>query len=266
MRFPVLVFLFLFYSINIFAQKNYWQQQVNYTIDVSLNDEDNTLDGFERMEYINNSADTLRYIYMHLWPNAYKNDQTAFSEQLLKNDRTDFYFSDEEKRGYINRLDFKIDEQALTVEETKDIDIIKLILPQPLAPKQSVLISTPFHEKLPYLFSRGGYWNQFYAITQWYPKAALYDKDGWHPMPYLDQGEFYNDFGNYKASITLPENYKLAATGVLVETEAGPQLNEHKQKHHLQIKSLSFQRSKKKRKAIFHHLQNKKYIRTLLIA
>lgn len=221
MRFSVLIFLFLVSASNIFAQKNYWQQQVNYVIDVSLNDEDNTLDGFEKMEYINNSPDTLRFIYMHLWPNAYKNDQTAFSEQLLKNDRTDFYFSDEEKKGYINRLDFKIVEQSLTVEETKEIDIIKLILPQALAPKQSVVISTPFHEKLPYLFSRGGYYDQFYAITQWYPKAALYNKDGWHPLPYLDQGEFYNDFGNYKVSITLPENYKLAATGVLGETEAG---------------------------------------------
>lgn len=222
MRISALIMLFWISSIKGFGQQTYWQQQVNYFIDVSLNDEDNTLTGFEKMEYINNSPDTLRYIFVHLWPNAYKNDRTAFSEQLLKNDRTDFYFAEEEKRGYINRLDFKTGDVTITAEETKDIDIVKLLLPQPVAPKQSIIISTPFHVKLPYLFSRGGYQDQFYAVVQWYPKAALYDKDGWHAMPYLDQGEFYNDFGNYNVSITLPDNYKVAATGVLAETEAGP--------------------------------------------
>ncbi|CAN5635895.1 hypothetical protein BH10BAC2_BH10BAC2_43390 [soil metagenome] len=222
MRVLALVILFLFSLVEGFGQRYYWQQQVNYTIDVTLNDEENTLTGFEKIEYINNSPDTLLYIFIHLWPNAYKNDRTAFSEQLLKNDRTDFYFADEEMRGYINRLDFKAGDIAVSAEETKDIDIVKVLLPQPLAPKQSVIITTAFHVKLPYLFSRGGYHDQFYAITQWYPKVALYDKDGWHAMPYLDQGEFYNDFGNYKVNITLPENYKIAATGVLEQTEVGP--------------------------------------------
>ena len=87
----------------------YFQQQVNYKIDVTLNDMENTLDGFEIINYTNNSPDTLHYIWFHLWPNAYKNDRTAFSEQLLQNGRTDFYFSNNEKRGYINRLDFKVD-------------------------------------------------------------------------------------------------------------------------------------------------------------
>jgi hypothetical protein len=63
------------------CQLNYWQQQVNYTIDVSLNDKEHTLDGFEKIEYINNSPDTLKYIWFHLWPNAYKNDRTAFTDQ-----------------------------------------------------------------------------------------------------------------------------------------------------------------------------------------
>ena len=62
----------------------YWQQQVNYTIDVSLNDKAHTLDGFEHIEYINNSPDTLRFIWFHIWPNAYKNDKTAFSDQIAR--------------------------------------------------------------------------------------------------------------------------------------------------------------------------------------
>src|SRR5580765_4928231 len=105
-----LLHLLLFTTAVIFsrAQNTYWQQQVNYQIEVSLNDADNTLQGFEKLEYTNNSPDTLFYIWFHLWPNAYKNDRTAFNDQLLENGRTDFYFSDNDKRGYINRLDFRV--------------------------------------------------------------------------------------------------------------------------------------------------------------
>ena len=56
---------------------------------------------------------------------------------------------------------------------------------------------------------------QQYLMTQWFPKPAVYDRDGWHQMPYLDQGEFYAEFGNFDVSITLPENYVVGATGVL---------------------------------------------------
>ena len=97
--------------------QQYWQQQVNYTIDVSLNNIEYTLDGFVKMEYINHSPDTLSYIWIHCWPNAYKNDKTAFSEQLLANGRTDFYFSNKDRRGYINRLDFSADGVRARMED-----------------------------------------------------------------------------------------------------------------------------------------------------
>ena len=196
--------------------QTYRQQKVDYTIDVSLNEKEKTLDGFEQLVYTNNSPDTLHFIWFHLWPNAYKNDKTAFSDQLLLNGDTRFYFSDKEQRGYINRLDFKV---AGTTAQTEDhpqhIDIIKVILPQPLPPNQQVSITTPFHVKLPFNFSRGGYDEQTFQITQWYPKPAVYDRKGWHPMPYLDQGEFYSEFGSFEVRITVPKTYVVAATGVL---------------------------------------------------
>jgi hypothetical protein len=198
------------------CQTDYWQQQVNYTIDVSLNDKLHTLDGFERLEYINNSPDTLRFIWFHIWPNAYKNDKTAFSDQLLENGNTSFYFSGKEQKGYINRLDFKVDDiTAETEDHPQHIDIVKLILPSPLSPGQNITITTPFHVKLPYNFSRSGHDGESYQLAQWYPKPAVYDKEGWHAMPYLDQGEFYSEFGNFDVSITVPENYVVAATGEL---------------------------------------------------
>jgi hypothetical protein len=196
--------------------QGYWQQQVNFKIDVTLNDADNTLDGFVKMDYYNNSPDTLYFIWIHLWPNAYKNDKTAFTDQALENGSTSFYFSNADKHGYINRLDFKVNgEVAKTQDHPQHQDIIKLLLPKPIAPKSNAKIETPFHVKLPYNFSRGGHVDQSYQITQWYPKPAVYDRKGWHPMPYLDQGEFYAEFGNYEVQITLPENYVVAATGDL---------------------------------------------------
>src|SRR5215218_1465601 len=101
------LFLFLLvFSFQHSAFSQYWQQQVDYIIDVTLNDKLHTLDGFEKITYTNNSPDTLKYLWFHLWPNAYKNDKTAFSDQLLGNGNTKFYFSSKEQRGYINRLDF----------------------------------------------------------------------------------------------------------------------------------------------------------------
>ncbi|TCJ17411.1 M1 family peptidase, partial [Flaviaesturariibacter flavus] len=79
----------------------------------------------------------------------------------------------------------------------------------------SVRIRTPFLTKLPTYTSRGGHIDQSYMACQWYPKAAVYDRKGWHPMPYLDMGEYYNDFGNYDVRITLPGSYVVGATGVL---------------------------------------------------
>ncbi|MEJ7768926.1 MAG: M1 family metallopeptidase, partial [Chitinophagaceae bacterium] len=198
------------------SQSDYWQQRVNYFIEVTLNDTEHSLEAFEKLEYINHSPDTLNFIWFHVWLNAYKNDRTAFSEQRLSHNRTDFYFSEKEDRGYINRLDFKVNGITTRVENHPvHIDIIKVLLPAPLQPGHTITITTPFHVKLPKVFSRGGHVSQSYQLTQWYPKPAVYDRKGWHALPYLDQGEFYSEFGDYDVRITLPGNYVVAATGKL---------------------------------------------------
>ncbi|MBX9781651.1 MAG: M1 family metallopeptidase [Chitinophagaceae bacterium] len=210
----------LFCNLCAAAQTSYWQQQVNFKMDVTLNDAEHSLDGFAKIEYINNSPDTLHFLWFHLWPNAYRTDRTAFSDQLLQNGRTDFYFSNKEDRGYINRLDFRVnDVRVKTEDHPQHIDITKLILTQPLAPGASVIITTPFHVQLPKNFSRGGHAGQSYQVTQWYPRPAMYDKTGWHEMPYLDQGEFYNNFGNYEVNITVPQNYVVLSSGDLQSEE-----------------------------------------------
>ena len=216
----ILSLLLLIVTHSLHAQQPYWQQQVNFKLDVTLNDAEHSLDGFAKIEYINNSPDTLRFIWFHLWPNAYRTDRTAFSDQLLENGRTDFYFSNSEDRGYINRLDFRVNSVlAKTEDHPQHIDIIKVLLPKPVAPGASIELTTPFHVQLPKNFSRGGHVGKSYQVTQWYPKPAVYDRYGWHPMPYLDQGEFYSEFGNYEVKITLPKSYVVLSTGNLQNNE-----------------------------------------------
>lgn len=223
LKYPAFLFLFSFFFFQSNAQltrQAKWQQTVNYTIEVTLDDQNHILRGFETIEYINNSPNTLNEIYMHLWPNAYKNTKTAFAKQMLENGETSFQFAKENDRGYMDSLDFFINGSGTTWSfDTENPDIAKIILNTPLKPGASCKISTPFLVKIPSVFSRLGHDKQTYNITQWYPKPAVYDINGWNPMPYLNQGEFYSEFGSFDVKVTLPKNYIIAATGEL-QTES----------------------------------------------
>ncbi|WP_324676202.1 M1 family metallopeptidase [Hymenobacter sp. GOD-10R] len=198
----------------------YWQQEVNYSIAVTLDDRQHMLTAQEELQYVNHSPDQLTFIWFHLWPNAYRDNTTAFAKQQLRNGSTKFQFAKPEQRGYIDQLDFKVNGQSVRLEyDPLNPDIAKLLLPQPLAPGAQVTITTPFRVKIPDSFSRFGHVEQSYQITQWYPKPAVYDHKGWHPLPYLDQGEFYSEFGSFDVRITLPANYTVGATGVLQNME-----------------------------------------------
>ena len=168
------------------------------------------------MDYHNNAPDALDVLYILLQPNAYKSKNSAFAKQSLRNGSTRFYFADQSEMGSLTNLNFEIDGKKVEVEIDKaNPDIAKVKLSAPIPSGKSVKITTPFTYKIPFPFSRGGHAGQQYLMTQWYPRPAVYDAKGWHPQPYLDQGEFYQEFGAFDVSITLPENYVVGATGVL---------------------------------------------------
>jgi len=216
----ILVFIFLFFSWTYLqAQNKYWQQEVNYEIHVALNDTAHSLSANITIEYTNNSPQTLDYLMFHLWPNAYKNENTALGQQFLDMGETDFYYADDSLRGFIDSLDFLVNGKSIKWSLTEEnIDIAKLILNQPLKPGEIISITTPFYVKIPSAeFSRLGHTDQAYFITQWYPKPAVYDRNGWNAFPYLNQGEFYSEFGSFDVYITLPKNYVVGATGDFVD-------------------------------------------------
>jgi hypothetical protein len=217
MRQFLLLVLSLGFSTGTLLSQDYFQQEVKYRINVSLNDSAHSLSGFESITYINHAPKGLTCLYFHLWPNAYKNDSTAFARQQLVNGNTDHHFASLHEHGFIDSLRFRIDGMPVHWEYCRDsTDICRIILNTTLKPSDSIVITTPFYVKIPGDFSRFGHVGQSYQITQWYPKPAVYDRMGWHQMPYLDQGEFYSEFGSYDVSITLPGDYVVGATGNLV--------------------------------------------------
>lgn len=257
MKNSLLLLFVILCSILRAQESTYFQQTVNYEIDVSLNDKQHELHGFEKIEYINNSSDTLKKIYFHLWPNAYKNNKTALGKQLIEERNLDYYYANDSLRGYIDSIDFKINGEPAKWKLTEEnIDIAILYLNDPLLPNESITISTPFKVKIPSSeFSRLGHSGQQYQITQWYPKPAVYDKNGWNPMPYLNQGEFYSEFGSFKVSITLPENYVVGATGELQTKHEIDWIEKKaisiKDAKNLNISSNEFPKSSSKTKTIF---------------
>lgn len=198
------------------AQTPYFQQEVNFNIQATLDDKAHTVSGTVEMEYINHSPDTLHEIWMHLWANAFKNRRSAFARQKLRAGSGRFYFAGDAELGYFKNLDFTADGVKTNWKyDPNNPDIALLTLPKPIAPGARVRLRTPYLLKIPASFSRLGRVGTSYQLTQWYPKPAVYDHKGWHAMPYLDMGEFFSEFGNYEVSITLPDNYVVGATGVL---------------------------------------------------
>lgn len=214
--------LLILFGLNqtLFAQ-TYWQQEVNYKIDVELDDKNHFLRAYEEFEYINNSPDALNKLYIHLWPNAYRNGQTALAKQQYAQKDQNLRYRSGEMGGFIDSLDFKVNGIKAKWElDVENPDIAIIHLETALMPGGSIRVSTPFVVKIPSgSISRLGHIDQSYQITQWYPKPAVYDKNGWNAMPYLNQGEFYSEYGSFDVSIRLPRNYIVGATGDL-QTES----------------------------------------------
>ena len=121
-------------NLAIAQTKGTWQQQVNYTLKVTLDDQSHMLRGSEEFVYTNNSPNTLEFIYIHLWPNAYRNKHTALARQLMMSGKDYLFRNDPEYQGFIDSLNFEVG--GISAQLTYDamhIDIAKLTLPKPLA-------------------------------------------------------------------------------------------------------------------------------------
>jgi hypothetical protein len=225
--------LLIFYSFLLFfmnlalATEVYWQQDVHYNFNVHLDSEKHALSGDAIITYKNNSPDTLDRIYLHLYPNAFKNENSTLAREAKR------YYRDRsitpKNNGYIDILEFRITRKETAIDPTEapvmayrvDDTILESMLPEPLPPGGELQLYIKFYEKITSIINRGGWRGNQYDFGQWYPKLVVYDQNGWHPDQFHASGEFYGEFGTFDVAITLPYNYIVAATGVAVEGDPG---------------------------------------------
>lgn len=197
-----------------------WQQRVDHRISVKIDENSNILHCSQVILYTNNSPDELNSIPFHVWPNAFSGRHTAYGKEAVINGNKLFYHLTDKESGKLDSLDFTVDGvKAAWEEDPQNPDIVTLKLPKPLKSGEQATIYTPFRVKIPWLFSRMGYNKDLLSITQWYPKPAVYDVNGWNAMPYAEQGEYYSEFGDYAVTLDLPADWRVAATGELQNSE-----------------------------------------------
>jgi hypothetical protein len=209
-----------------------WQQRVAYDIKVRLDTRLSVLHGQERLWYWNNSPDTLDFVWIHLYPNAYRNRNTVFGRELEREQSYDFSFAAAKDRGWlkVTRIGFPLGDPDYPLLEPDYAEVnvhrtpypyekteFQVYLWKPLAPGDSTCLEIEFEVKIPAFFSRMGHNGQHYVISQWFPKMVVYDGQGWHPDDYHAIGEFYGEFGTFDVAITVPSEMVVGATGNLIQ-------------------------------------------------
>ena len=204
-------FFFLALPTLLFAQNGTWQQAVDYTIDLTIQEDLHRAKGVEKLIYTNESPDTLKELYFHLYWNAFQRGSHYF-------DKKGSYFNEtlsNEDFGKIEIVSIKVDGVPLTINIFESIGQVKL--PKYLPPKCNTNITIEFSSQIPSCIERAGKNNTSgtdYTFTQWYPKICRYDHMGWHTDPYYGR-EFAGVFGTYNVSIACASDFVVAGTGNL---------------------------------------------------
>lgn len=225
--------LFLFSSFLVFAQPDRWQQKVKYTMNIDMNVQTNQYKGKQKIDYWNNSPDTLTKVFIHLYWNAFQPgsmmDERSRRQGTVQVQRGNNRVPDWDVRvkdriinlkpeeiGYQKVASIKMNgrEQKTKLHET----ILEVILDRPILPKTQVSFDMEWDAQVPLQIRRSGRDNPStnvrYTMTQWYPKIAEYDYEGWHPTPYVGR-EFYGVWGDYDVTISIDKNYILGGSGYL---------------------------------------------------
>jgi hypothetical protein len=206
--------------IKTYSQSNYWQQRVEYTMNAKLNDSNHHIDGTQKLVYYNNSPDTLRKVYYHLYFNAFQpgSMMDVRSRNLPDPDqrvRDRIFKLKEDEIGYQHILSLKQDGKDL--KYTVNGTILEVELAKPILPKSKSTFEMSFSAQVPVQIRRSGRNNRegiSYSMTQWYPKMAEYDFQGWHAYQYVAR-EFHGVWGDFDVTLSVDPKYVVAGTGKL---------------------------------------------------
>jgi hypothetical protein len=198
----------------------YWQNRSSYKITADLNDAENSVTAQEVITYKNNSPDALPYLWLQLDQNMFREDSRGSATDPVGGARLaprQFTKGFELKSVRINEHGRRSDAKY-TVTDTR----MQIVLPEALRPKgDDIEIEVQYSfEVPPYGSDRMGRTDTkngtIYEIAQWYPRMAVYDDvKGWNNLPYLGQGEFYLDYGDFDFTVTAPEDHIVVASGEL---------------------------------------------------
>lgn len=207
------------------SQDYRWQQRVEYTMNIRLDVKTHRFTGDQRLVYYNNSPDTLTRIYYHLYFNAFQpgsmmdvRSRTISDPDRRVMDRISKLKDDE--IGYQHIQSLKQDGKATTWRV--DGTILEVTLAKPIMPKSKTLLEMTFEAQVPVQIRRSGRNNRegiAYSMTQWYPKLAEYDFQGWHAYPYVAR-EFHGVWGDFDVKITIDPTFVIGGTGKLQNPEA----------------------------------------------
>ena len=216
--------IFILLAIQLSLSQNYWQQQVEYEMDIVVDVSDFTYDGEQSIIYTNNSNDTIKKVYYHLFFNAFKpNSQMDIRSRTIRDpDRrvgSRIVALEEKDYGDISVSTLKQDGKDIYYEINETILLARLN--KPLLPGKKTKLSMVFTAQVPLQIRRSGKLNKEgvdLTMTQWFPKLAEYDHEGWHPNPYIGR-EFHGVWGDYAVNITIDKSYVVAGTGYLENIE-----------------------------------------------
>jgi hypothetical protein len=218
---------------SLLAQNNtYWQQHVDYKMDVTMDAKNYQYKGKQELVYTNNSQDTLRKVYYHLFNNAFQlgSEMDARIQNIKDPDArmvTKVKVGDQEIKesriknlkpneiGYLRISNFMQDGVAAI---TKTVGtILEVTLAKPILPNSKTNLKLDFDGQVPVQIRRSGRNNAegvALSMAQWYPKMAEFDFEGWHADPYIAR-EFHGVWGNFDVKITIDKDFVLGGTGYL---------------------------------------------------
>ena len=227
-----LIATFSFGLAGIAQNTYYWQQHVDYKMDVKMDVKSYQYKGKQELVYTNNSPDTLRKVYYHLFNNAFQpgSEMDARIQSIKDPDGRMVHkikVGDTEVKesriktlkpneiGYLHVSNFKQDGQTAFTKEVGTI--LEVTLAKPILPNSKTTFSLDFDGQVPVQIRRSGRNNAEgveLSMAQWYPKLAEFDFEGWHANPYIAR-EFHGVWGNFDVKISIDSNYILGGSGYL---------------------------------------------------
>lgn len=220
-----------------FADKGSWKQHVDYTMAVDMDVENYQYTGTQTLEYTNNSPDTLQRVFYHLYLNAFQpNSEMDIQSRTMVD--PDARVGDRISKLKPNEIGYtqptKLTQNGKEISYSVHGTVLRVNLDQPILPGETTTFYMEWESQLPVQIRRSGRDNEegvALSMTQWFPKIAAYDHEGWHADPYIAR-EFYSVWGDYDVKITIDNRYTIGGTGYLQNPqEIGHGYTDKKVKH-----------------------------------